>query len=156
MYKKFALLGLSAALLHGCASVNLESESTSYQAKQFDEPNSDSANLYIYRATKAGQALKKDIWLNDECIGESANNVFFLKEITGGGTEHKISTESEFSPNHLTFKAESGKNYYVQQYIKMGVFAGGANLRMVDEAKAKQVISKLHLATQGNCSKTQP
>ena len=156
MYKKFALLTLSAALLHGCASVNLENETFSMQAKQFDKPADGSANLYIYRATKAGQALKKDVWLNGECVGETANNVFFLKEIAGGGTEHTVSTESEFSPNHLTFTAESGTNYYVQQYIKMGVFVGGANLRLVDEAKAKEKIKKLKLATQGNCSKPHP
>ena len=153
MYKKLAILGLSAAFLHGCASVNMESDHASNQAKNFAEPSPGSANLYIYRSTFGGQALKKDIWLNGECIGASANNVFFFEEIIAEGAEHKISTESEFSPNHLLFNAESGKNYYVQQHIKMGVFVGGANLRLVDEAKAKQKIAKLKLARQGSCSR---
>ena len=156
MYKKLALLGLSAALLHGCASVKVESDYDSDQAKRFAEPNPGSANLYVYRSTSVGQALKKDVWLNDDCIGETANNIFFLKEIIGEGAEHKVSTESEFSPNHLLFNAESGKNYYVQQYIKMGVFVGGANLRLVEEDKAQKAIAKLKLATQGNCSQAHP
>ena len=156
MYKKFAVLGLSVALLQGCASVNMESDQASYKASNFSEPSPGFANLYIYRSTFGGQALKKDIWLNDDCIGASANNVFFLKEIIGEGAKHKVSTESEFSPNHLLFNAESGKNYYVQQYIKMGVFVGGANLRLVDEAKAQKKIAKLKLARQGNCSKPAP
>lgn len=156
MYKKLAILGLSAAFLHGCASVNMESDHASNQAKQFAAPSEGSANLYIYRSTFGGQALKKDIWLNGDCIGASANNVFFLKEIIGGGAEHKVSTESEFSPNHLLFNAESGKNYYVQQYIKMGVFVGGANLRLVDEATAQKTIAQLKLARQGNCSNPTP
>ncbi len=156
MYKKLAILGLTAAFLQGCASVNMQSDNANNQAKKFAAPPEGSANLYIYRATSIGQGLKKDIWLNDNCVGESANNVFFFKEIIGEGAEHKISTESEFSPNHLLFNAQSGKNYFVEQYIKMGVFVGGAKLRLVEEAKAKQAIAKLKLARQGNCSKPNP
>lgn len=156
MYKKLAILGFSVAFLHGCASVNMESDHASNQAKQFAAPPEGSANLYIYRATSVGQGLKKDVWHNDDCVGETANNIFFLKEIIGDGTEHKISTESEFSPNHLLFNAESGKSYFVEQYIKMGVFVGGANLKLVEEEKAKQKIAKLKLATPGNCSNPTP
>lgn len=156
MHKKLATLVFSAVFLHGCASVPMDNVQSNSQAKQFAEPLPGSANLYIYRATVVGQALKKDIWLNDECVGASANNIFYLTEIIGEGAEHRLSTESEFSPNHLEFKAESGKNYFVEQYIKMGVFVGGANLRMIDEAKAKQKIAKLNLARGGNCSKPQP
>ncbi|HHX06356.1 MAG TPA: DUF2846 domain-containing protein [Pseudomonas sp.] len=156
MHKKFAVLGLSVALLQGCASVNMESDQASYKASNFSEPSPGFANLYIYRSTSVGQGLKKDVWLNNDCVGETANNVFFLKEVIGEGAEHKVSTESEFSPNHMLFNAESGKNYYVEQYIKMGVFVGGANLRLVDETKAKQQIAKLKLATKGKCSKPHP
>lgn len=156
MYKKLAALGFLAVFLHGCASVPMESNQASNQAKQFATPVSGSANLYVYRATSVGQGLKKDIWLNDDCLGETANNIFFLKEIMGEGTEHKLSTESEFSANHLLVKADSGKNYFVEQYIKMGVFVGGANLRLVDEATAKKKIAKLELATSGRCNKAHP
>lgn len=79
----------------------------------------------------------------------------FLTVIIEEGATHKISTESEFSPNHLLIKADSGKNYFVEQYIKLGVFVGGANLRLVDEAKAKSKIAKLNMATPGRCSKDQ-
>lgn len=153
MYKKLAIFGLAAALLQGCASVPMDTDNNTHQAKKYSAPSPGNANLYIFRAGNIGQALKKDIWLNGECIGASANNVFFFKEIIAEGAEHKISTESEFSPNHLLLNAESGKNYFVEQYIKMGVFVGGANVRLVDEAKAKQKIAKLKLARQGSCSR---
>lgn len=74
----------------------------------------------------------------------------------GNGTQHKISTESEFSPNDLLITADSGKNYFVEQYIKMGAFVGGANLRLVEEEKAKNKIATLKLAKQSNCSKPYP
>lgn len=65
--------------------------------------------MYIYRSGSLGKGLKKDVWLDDNCIGETASKVFFYQEISANGTEHNISTESEFSANHLLLKAESGK-----------------------------------------------
>ncbi|XOC77871.1 DUF2846 domain-containing protein [Haemophilus influenzae] len=57
-----------------------------------------------------------------------------------------MSTESEFSNNDLNIKTESGKNYFIRQYIKFGVFAGGANLEQVSEEEGKKAISKLNMA----------
>lgn len=67
--------------------------------------------------------------------------------------EHKVSTESEFSPNDLLVNTESGKNYFVQQYIKLGVFVGGAGLELIDEEEGKKEVTKLQMAAKGNCSK---
>ena len=92
-----------------------------------------------------------DLWLNGKCIGESAPYVFFYEEVSGN-IEHKISTESEFSPNDLIVKAENGKNYFVSQYIKMGVFVGGAGVELVNEEKGKKEISELEMAIKGQCS----
>ena len=106
----------------------------------------------VYRSGSFGGALKKDVWLNGECVGETAPNMFFYQEVQGD-KEHKISTESEFSPNDLLVKTESGKNYFVSQYIKMGVFVGGAGVELVDEKKGQQKVSKLDMAIKGKCSK---
>jgi NaMN:DMB phosphoribosyltransferase len=38
----------------------------------------------------------------------------------------------------LNFSAEGGKNYYFQQYIKMGVFVGGSGITAVTEEVGKQ------------------
>lgn len=152
MYKKIALIALASSLFAGCASVPMESKEASQQAKSFNKPSGDNAGLYIYRAGGPGTALKKDIWVNDKCVGETAPNMFFYKEVKGG-EEHKISTESEFSPNDLMVKAESGENYFIKQYIKMGVFVGGANLKLVDEHEGRNAVTKLELAKKGNCSK---
>jgi len=142
---------ITTAALAGCSSVPMESAENTALAKQFNSPSEGKAGLYIYRSGIFGGALKKDIWLNDKCIGETAPNVFFYEEI-GGNREHKISTESEFSPNDLIVKAENGKNYFVSQYIKMGVFVGGAGVELVNEEKGKKEISKLEMAIKGQCS----
>jgi len=151
---KKVLLGsaIVTSLLAGCASVPMESDEASTLAKQFSAPSDGKAGIYIYRSGGMGTALKKDVWINDECVGETAPNMFFYK-VVNSGDEIKVSTESEFSPNDLLVKAESGKNYFVEQYIKMGVFVGGADLELVSQTDGQRAIEKLKLAKAGNCSK---
>jgi len=95
--------------------------------------------------------LKKDIWVDGKCIGETASKVFFYEDLPGD-QKHTISTESEFSPNNLTLLLERGKNYFVKQYIKFGVFVGGANVELVDPEEGKKEVSKLGMAKKGTCS----
>ena len=130
----------------------MESEEKSNQAKQFNPPAEGYAGVYIYRGGGPGSALTKDIWIDGECIGQSAPNVFFYEEVTGG-EEHDIATESEFSPNHMKLQAEAGRHYFVQQYIKMGVFVGGANLRLVDNSVGRNNVADLRMAKKAPCSK---
>lgn len=119
---------------------------------QFNPPSDGNAGLYIYRSGSFGGALKKDVWVDGKCIGETAPNVFFYEEVQGD-EEHKISTESEFSPNDLLVETESGKQYFIRQYIRMGFFVGGAGVELVDEEKGKKAVGELKMAKKGNCSK---
>ena len=152
MVQKFLITAFVASLFTGCASVPMGSTAESTKAKRYDAPSSGNAGLYIYRSSFVGQALKKDIWIDGKCVGESANKVFFFEEVKGD-QEHKISTESEFSPNDLLLKTESGKNYFIEQYIKMGVFVGGAGINVVGDEEGKKAVSELNLAVKGTCSK---
>jgi hypothetical protein len=152
MYRKLSFVVVTSSLLFaGCATVPMESTERSDLAKRFSPPSDGNAALYIYRSGSFGSALKKDVWVDGKCIGETAPNVFFYEEVQSG-VEHKVSTESEFSPNDLLVHTESGTNYFVRQYIKFGVFVGGAGLELVDEAKGKEAVGQLSLAKKGNCS----
>jgi hypothetical protein len=151
MNKVLTTIAVTVLLATGCTSVPMESKEKSELAKLYKSPPEGKAGLYVYRSGSFGGALKKDVWLNGKCVGETAPNMFFYEEIEGN-TEHKVSTESEFSPNDLLVKTESGKNYFVSQYIKMGVFVGGAGVELVDEEKGKKQVSKLDLAKKGKCS----
>lgn len=141
--------------IQGCASVPLQSPEITASAKEFNPPPSDKAGLYIYRSTFGGQALKKDIWINGECVGQSANDVFFYREVPGDA-EYTLATESEFSPNELKIMVQSGINYFVEQSIKFGVFVGGADLKMIDPETAKKIIAKLNMAIGGDCDSPTP
>lgn len=151
---KYWLPILVSTAFVGCASVPQANPQLAQQAKQLRAPINGNAVIYVYRSNNVvGSALKKDVWVDGECLGETARGIFFYKEVSGN-QEHTISTESEFSPNHLKFKTEAGKNYFVQQYIKPGVFVGGANLKLVDDVQGQKAISEYHLAETGKCSKT--
>ena len=140
-------------LASGCASVDMASKEESAKAKAFNPPSQGNAGVYIYRNSFAGKALKKDVWIDGKCIGESAPDVFFYTEVEGGKT-HKVDTESEFSPNTLELMFEAGKNYFIRQFIKMGVFVGGAGVEEVPEAQGKEDVAQLEMAKTGKCSDT--
>lgn len=151
--KIISVVTLTATLLiSGCASVDMASKAESEKAKEFNTPNQGNAGVYIYRDSFVGKALKKDIWIDGKCVGESAPDVFFYAEVEGGKT-HKVDTESEFSPNTLEIMFEAGKNYFIRQFIKMGVFVGGAGLEQITEDQGKIDIAKLDMAKSGKCSK---
>ena len=143
---KGSLFALIAAVLFasGCASVPMAPASEDAALKTFAAPEEGMAGVYIYRNSFVGQALKKNLYLNGEFIGESANKTYFYRQVEPG--EHTISTESEFSDNSFRFVAEAGLNYFIRQYIKMGVFVGGANLELVSEEEGKKGVLSSSLA----------
>ena len=150
--KIIAAFIISATLLFsGCASVQMASKAESAKAKEFNAPSQGNAGVYLYRNSFVGKALKKDLWINGKCIGESAPDVFFYTEVDGGKL-HKINTESEFSPNTLELMLEAGKSYFIRQFIKMGVFIGGAGVEQVPDEQGKADVTKLEMATLGKCS----
>lgn len=150
--KKNIFITFLSFFLIGCASVKVENKEAADNLKRFLPPSAGNSGLYIYRDSSLGAALKKDIWVNGKCVGESAPNVFFYTEVKGG-KEHVIATESEFSPNEISLLVETGKNYFIRQFIKLGVFVGGAGLEIIPEEQGKAAVQKLDLATSGNCSK---
>ncbi|WP_082170545.1 DUF2846 domain-containing protein [Pantoea vagans] len=152
MKKVLLIAAASVLFLSGCATVPLADQNSNLQAKTFPAPAQGKSGLYIYRDSFAGKALKKDIYLDGNCVGETSDKVYFYKQVEGDKL-HKLSTESEFSPNNLEIYTSAGKNYYVRQLIKMGVFVGGAKLENVPEEEGKRVVmkSEVKLAKQGSC-----
>ncbi len=141
-----SVLALSAAILlaSGCASVPMASASQDAELKAFSQPPADKAGVYIYRNSFVGQALKKDIYLDGKRLGESANKTYFYQQVDPG--THTVSTESEFSDNALSVTVQAGINYFIRQYIKLGVFVGGANLEVVTEEEGKKGVMNSKLA----------
>ena len=137
---------LLSAYLSGCASVPMASEEDDRLRKEFSAPAEGTAGLYIYRNSNFGAALAKSVYIDGEHIGETAPMTYFYKQVKSG--EHKLSTESEFSDNDLSIQTEDGKNYFVRQYIKFGVFVGGANLELMTEDEGQKGVLECKLAKE--------
>jgi len=146
MFKKliFLLILVLLVTLTGCASVPMAPTVDNQLRKQFLAPSKGKSGLYIFRDSSFGAALTKKISIDDQTIGATASKTFFYREITPG--QHKLSTQSEFGNNDLSLKTNSGRNYFVRQYIKMGVFTGGANLEQVSEEEGKKAVLDCNLA----------
>ncbi len=146
MFKQFMMsaAALSFAVLTGCASVPMESSEKDQALKTFAAPPQDQAGLYIFRDSLLGAALKKTVKIDGEVIGETGPNTYFYRLITPG--QHTLATESEFSDNMLQLNAEAGKNHYVRQSIKLGVFVGGAKLTEVSESEGQKGVQSTKLA----------
>ena len=141
------LLGTAMMLglfVTGCASVPLASPEADATAKRFAAPADGKAGVYIYRNSFVGQALKKTVSVDGRVLGATANKVYFYTTVTPGA--HTLSTESEFGDNTLEFTANAGLNYFFEQYIKMGVFVGGANLKADSNEEGKENVLKCKLA----------
>jgi hypothetical protein len=143
LLKLVLIIGV-ATFLFGCASVKMASKEEDTALKKFALPPSDKAGLYIFRNSFLGQAVSREIYVDSVFIGKTANGVYFYLEISPG--THTISTESEFGENSVMLEVEGGKNYFAEQYIKMGIFSGGAGIEMVDESVGMQQVLDCELA----------
>ncbi|MGX8882457.1 DUF2846 domain-containing protein [Methylovorus sp. SPW-M1] len=150
MFKKIisAIAVLASLHLGGCASVQMAPAETDKAKKEFAAPSEGKAGVYIYRNSSFGAALKKTVSIDGVPIGESAPNTYFYRELTPGS--HELSTESEFSDNKLSLVVEKGNNYFVQQYIKLGAFVGGAGLKTVSEDEGKKGVLECKMALDWN------
>ncbi len=145
MIKHLLALPVVALLfLSGCASVPMASAEDDNIKKQFKSPPRDASGLYIYRNTNFGGALKKSVYVDGKLIGETAPMTYFYTMVKAGN--HTLSTESEFGENDLQLKTEGGRNYFINQSIKMGLFVGGANLELVDEKTGRNGVLECGLA----------
>ncbi|TFH67528.1 DUF2846 domain-containing protein [Gammaproteobacteria bacterium LSUCC0057] len=138
------LLALFLLLATGCASVPMANLEEDASRKEFSAPEEGKAGLYIYRNSHFGAAVKKNIYVNQKFIGQTAPMVYHYIELDAG--EHIVSTESEFGNNDILLKADSGVNYFVKTFIKMGLIVAGADLKQVDEEEGKRGVLASNLA----------
>lgn len=142
------MLGVAAlavlGLLGGCASVPMGDKALDAEAKKFSAPPADIARVYIYRNSHLGAALTKKVSVDGQLLGVTAPMTYFVKDLAPG--KHTLATESEFSDNTLDLDALGGKNYFVHQYIKLGVVVGGANLELKSDEEGKAGVLECQLA----------
>lgn len=119
-------------LISGCASTptNFASTEQDRGAKEFSPPIGR-ASLYIYRNENFGSLVQMPVTLNNKNLGETGGKTYFKINLPPGN--YTISGQAEnLSIAEIT--TEAGKNYFVWQEVKMGVWKARNQLKQVSES----------------------
>ncbi len=141
--RRFTSLIALSLLATACASVPMASPEADRVAKEFRTAPGKS-NLYVFRDESLGGAVKMTVVLDGRMLGDTASKTFLLTPVAAG--PHALVSKTE-NDARLEFTAVPGKNVYVWQEVKMGVWAARSDLHLMDEEAAKERISACSLAT---------
>ncbi len=131
-YLSCLVLLLGAA---GCATVPMAAKEHDDAAKTFTT-QPDVTNLYVYRASTFGFAVKFPIAVDGRLLGELPGSTYIFVTVPPGAHTLLVSAETNKT---LEFTTEAGKNVYIKVTPAMGFLSANANLYlMADEEEARQ------------------
>lgn len=132
-------------LLSGCASVPMAPLDQDSKAKDFS-PIPNKASLYIYRNESFGAAIPMTVSLNGKALGQTAAQTYFRLNLTPG--KYNVESHAE-NVSNLSLTTEAGKNYFVWQEVKMGMWMARSLLQQTDETTGRAGVmeSKLIAST---------
>lgn len=128
-------------LLTGCASVQMASVEEDGKAKRFS-PVPGRASLYIYRNETFGAAVPMAVSVNGKTLGQTAAKTYFYLNLIPGKYNVESTTENV---SNITVATEAGKNYFVWQEVKMGVWMARSLLHEVDESTGRVGVAESKL-----------
>ncbi len=133
--KKYYIIVIGIAIV-GCASTEMDSNLKDKEAKQFKvTPNK--ANIYIYRDGDLPGSPRLTIMLDQYIAGDTAPKTFIKVSVKPG--KHTI--KSIFgNVSKLEIYTKAGKNYFVWQETKMGMFNGQTKLHLVKSTQGKRKV----------------
>jgi hypothetical protein len=103
----------------------------------------DKAGVYIYRNESLGGAVKMDVKVDSNSIGQTAANTYLYKELAPG--KHTITSEAE-NTDSMEIDVKSGTLSYIWQEVKMGILYARTKLHLVGEAEGKKGVLETKLA----------
>ena len=135
-----------AGALAGCASVPMASMEADSSAKQF-LPRKSYSNIYLYRNETIGGAVAMTVSLDGKVIGKTGPQTYFLLEVTPG--KHEIASHTE-NTARITIDAKEGRNHYVWQEVKMGMWQPRSQLQEMNEEEGKKGVLECKRTTDGD------
>lgn len=120
---------LAALLLVGCAAPIKAPAENDAAAKVFT-PVKDKAVVFIFRNENYGGAIGMPVKVNGQDIGETGAKTFFRLNLASG--MYVIASEAE-NTSELPMTLVEGRNYFVWQEVRMGIWKARSSLRQVDE-----------------------
>lgn len=130
------------AALSGCASVPMGDPARDAAAKTFTVP-ADKAGIYVFRNESMGAAVRMDVAIDGQPIGQTAAKTYLYKEVAPG---RRVVTSKAENTDTLEIEARAGTLYFVWQEVKMGLMYARNKLQLVDEVTGKKGVAETSLA----------
>jgi hypothetical protein len=125
---KVLLLILTVCGIASCATTGVKFSEMNV-AKASQDPGQ--GRIFIYRPSSLGAAIRPDILLNNEKVGEAISWGFFYVDRPPG--EYTVVTSTEVT-RKCSFTLDKGQTRYIRMAVSMGFFAGHVYGELVDEA----------------------
>jgi hypothetical protein len=120
------------------AGLEQDAAAKAFQAKQ------GKSNIYVYRNENLGGAIKLTLLMDGRLVGDTAAKTFYLLEVDPG--RHTLLSKAE-NDSMLDLTTEGGRNYFVWQEVKMGMWQPRSLLQQVDEATGKAAVMECKRAS---------
>jgi hypothetical protein len=133
------LLGIAMA---GCASVPMGDVTKDAELKAF-KISAEKAGIYIYRNESIGAAVKMDVGMDGQNIGQTAAKTYLYKEVSPG--LHTITSSAE-NTDTLHVDVKKGTLAYIWQDVKMGMLYAGSRLHLVSPEEGQKGVLESTLA----------
>jgi hypothetical protein len=133
---------LGGLLLTGCATVPLAPADADNYAKTF-VTRPEKSNIYVYRNESFAGRAHMTVSLDGRVAGQSAPKTYFFWQVDPG--RHEIVSQAE-NADTLTITTEPGKDYYVWQEAKVGVWGARSRLHLVDPETGRNGVTECKLA----------
>jgi hypothetical protein len=115
-------------------------------AKQF-VPRTNYSNIYLYRSEVFGSAVAMTVSLDGKVMGRTGPQTYFLWEVAPG--KHEIASHTENTAK-ITIDAKEGRNHYVWQEVKMGMWQPGSQLQEVNEEEGRKRVLECKRVSVGD------
>lgn len=132
-YIRFIVMVLSFCMLSACASGIKYSE---YHSK-IPVQSADAGRIFFYRPSSLGAALRPDVLLNNETVGQAISYGFFYVDRPAG--DYQVVTSTEVT-RKLSFVLDKGQSRYVRFSTSFGFFVGHVYGELVDPEVGKKEI----------------
>jgi hypothetical protein len=132
--KKISLAVLTVLLMFSLISC---ATGPKFSTMQIDmgSKNPEMGRIFFYRVTALGAALRPDVLLNKEKVGEAIAQGFFYVDREPGDYEVVTSTEVE---RRVSFVLEKGQTRYIRFNVSFGFFVGHVYGELVEESLARE------------------
>ncbi len=117
---------LIALSLAGCASVTLGDATQDEQLKTFTG-TTGKTGTYIFRNETLGAAIKMDMAIDGQSVGQTAANTYLFKQVNPG--QHVVTSQGDAAAT-ITVDAKPGTLVCGWQEAKLGFLSGGSMLQV--------------------------